>query len=716
MENGLRQGAPLVLVFFMIAMIGSAGATSTTGLFFNEALIIENADSGLRTIEVDSSNNIFASFGTNLYKLDSAGMVLHERVFDAEILATALSPDGNKLALTLRTTATNSDTIHIVSSSDLSTLTSSDETESNANILMWSDNGANVYSNSPTTGVQQLNRDTLQHEVSYTGNHTGPMACFDVSETSGIVLTADRNGLIQLWDNDGEVLYQSIQLQSTINSCSIGSGDDYFAIATPDNGIRKWTFSGSELKAIDLNAVLRYEIHDDSNLIFAHKSSPTQHILVYDILNENIVGELAMFHEFTDYELITDDLGEISNIYTNSKVDHIVSYGSEIQKIGLGNSGTDTDGDGIPDSLDSDDDGDGIEDNWDLNCVDVGISCELLPDENYIRSIDVVFNSTHINVEQSFTLNKQHSASIRDLSRFSLDTDIKLSQSETQLFADSICLNMDQETIGTSVASYISIQNASLLLEDFGCEVNEGMVLMPANDRTSHIRYSVKLSYQFDTPQELQGLNIQIENHRLPALGSMAELSEQHPVSVTVNGEGIASEKYVPWHIQEDNVEFTLKLVETEKQSIDPTSFLFSPVVLSVLILGSGALLVFAVFLFRKQSNSNSYEITLDDEDYDEEEEEYIEDSLFNEIEELEQSINEKVASKRVPVRKQSANHAEKLLRESSEEVVRKRKARQTTQEPIRTKRRKLSDSQSSTPTPRKRRTVKKTDGENESN
>ena len=340
----------------------------------------------------------------------------------------------------------------------------------------------------------------------------------------------------------------------------------------------------------------------------------------------------------------------------------------------------------------------------------------MLPDENYIRSIDVVFNSTHVNVEQSFTLNKQHSASIRDLSRFSLDTDIKLSQSETQLFADSICLNMDQETIGTSIASYISIQNASLLLEDFGCEVNEGMVLMPANDRTSHIRYSVKLSYQFDTPQELQGLNIQIENHRLPALGSMAELSEQHPVSVTVNGEGIASEKYVPWHIQEDNVEFTLKLVETEKQSIDPTSFLFSPVVLSVLILGIGALLFFAVFLFRKQSNTNSYEITLDDEDYGEEEEEYIEDSLFNEIEELEQSINEKVASKRVPVRKQSANHAEKLLRESSEEVVRKRKARQTTQEPIRTKRRKLSDSQSSTPTPRKRRTVKKTDGENESN
>ena len=719
MENRIRQGAPLLLVCFMITIVGSAGTTTATGLFFTEAFVVDNADSGYRTIEVDMSQNIFASFGSNLYKLGSDGNILQERVFDTEILATSLSPDETKLALTLRTTATNSDTIHIIATSDLSTLVSGDETKSNAHILMWSPNGANVYANSPETGVFQLNRDTLEQESSYIGNHTGPIACFDVSESSGKVLTADRNGLIQLWDGDGEVLYQTIQLQSTINACTIGSNDEYFSIATPDNGIRKWTFSGSELKPIDIDDVLRYEVNDDLNMIYAHKDSPIQHILVYDLLNESTVGQLTMFHETTDYAMITNEFGEFSNLFTNSKVDYIVSYATAIAKLGLGDSGTDTDGDGIPDSLDPDDDGDGIEDNWDLNCVDVGIACELLPDENYIRNIDLTLNSTHLIVEQSFTLNKQHSASIRDLSRFSLDTDIKLSQDETQLFADSICLNMEQDVIAASVASFISIQNTSFVLDDFVCKVTEGMVLMPANDRTSHIRYSIQLTYRFDAPQNLEQLTIQIDNHRFPANGSISELSEQHPIFVTVSGEGINSEQYVPWHIQEDNVQFSLTKLETDNQNVDASSLLSSPIVLVVLLLGIGASILGGIYLFRKQTSKSSYEITLDDEEYDDDDEEYVEDSFFHELEEfeeaqqVEQPAQKKVASKRVPVRRRSVNEEEQLLRESSEEVVRKRKAKQTTQEPVRTKRRKLSDSQP-TSEPRKRRTVKRTQSEDD--
>ena len=719
MENRIRQGAPLLLVCFMIAIVGSAGATPATGLFFKEAFVVENADSGHRTIEVDSSQNIFASFGSNMYKLDSDGTVLQERIFDTEILATSLSPDETKIALTLRTTASNSDTIHIITTSDLSTIISSDETISNAHILMWSPNGANVYANSPETGVLQLNRDTLEQESSYIGNHTGPMACFDVSESSGNVLTADRNGLIQLWDDDGEVLHQTIQLQSTINACTIGTDDQYFSIATPNNGIRKWTFSGSELKAIDIDDVLRYEINDDLNVIYAHKDSPYQHILIHDLLNEITIGQLTMFHEITDYTMITNEFGELSDLLTNSKVDYIVSYATAIEKLGFGESGTDTDGDGVPDSLDSDDDGDGIEDNWDLNCVNVGIACELLPDENYIRSIDLFLNSTHLVVDQSFTLNKQHSASIRGLSRFSLDTDIKLSQDETQLFADSICLNMEQDVIATSIASFISIQNTSISLDEFNCEVTEGMVLMPANDRTSHIRYSIQLTYRFDAPQNLDQLTIQLDNHRLPANGSITELSEQHPIFVTLSGEGINSEQYVPWHIQEESVQFSFTIVETDDQEIDATSLLSSPIVLVVLLLGIGASVLGGVFLFRKQSSKSSYQITLDDEFDDEDEDEYIEDSFFNELEEFdepqqtEQPTEKKVASKRVAVRRRSVNDAEKLLQESSEEVVRKRKAKQSTQEPVRTKRRKLSDSEP-TSEPRKRRAVKKPQSEDD--
>ncbi|MGB1986071.1 MAG: hypothetical protein ACPHS8_06450, partial [Candidatus Poseidoniaceae archaeon] len=139
---------------------------------------------------------------------------------------------------------------------------------------------------------------------------------------------------------------------------------------------------------------------------------------------------------------------------------------------------------------------------------------------------------------------------------------------------------------------------------------------------------------------------------------------------------------------------------------------------LVVLFLGIGATVLGGIFLFRKQSSKSSYQITLDDEEFDDEDE-YIEDSFFNELEEFdepqqtEQPTEKKVASKRVPVRKRSVNDAEKLLQESSEEVVRKRKAKQSTQEPVRTKRRKLSDSEP-TSEPRKRRAVKRTQSEDD--
>ena len=58
--------------------------------------------------------------------------------------------------------------------------------------------------------------------------------------------------------------------------------------------------------------------------------------------------------------------------------------------------------------------------------------------------------------------------------------------------------------------------------------------------------------------------------------------------------------------------------------------------------------------------------------------------------------------------RPKEANEAKQLLQESSKEVVRKRRARQSEHDTVRTKRRKLSDQQPVDAEPRRRRTVKK--------
>ena len=116
-----------------------------------------------------------------------------------------------------------------------------------------------------------------------------------------------------------------------------------------------------------------------------------------------------------------------------------------------------------------------------MNCPDVGISCSLLPDEDYIRNIDIEVNSTHLVVTQSFTLNKVHSASIRDLVRYSMDSDIKLAE-EAELFSNAICNNMNAIDVASSLNSFISVEQYSLNFSEMSCSVKEGLVLYPSSN------------------------------------------------------------------------------------------------------------------------------------------------------------------------------------------------------------------------------------------
>ena len=67
-----------------------------------------------------------------------------------------------------------------------------------------------------------------------------------------------------------------------------------------------------------------------------------------------------------------------------------------------------------------------------------------------------------------------------------MDNDVRLTESEAQLFADSICMNMNELELLNSLSSFISIGNASIEAEEMTCKVERGMVFTPASDRLSH--------------------------------------------------------------------------------------------------------------------------------------------------------------------------------------------------------------------------------------
>ena len=722
MEQHNRLGSIVMLSTLFVTLLVPFHVASEDSLFYNTSIHIADDESGMNTIEVDSEEHIYASLGETLYKFDAQGNILHEKTFTSEILAISLSPDDARLALTLRSNSNSDDSVFTLSSNDLNTLVSSEATSTNAHLLRWSSNGASIFTNGPDQGLIQLNRETLEIDRTYSGNHTTNLICFDVSNNAGNILTIDQDGLILLWNLSTEQVILEFQLMATIHDCQIDSHGDFFSVSTSENGIRKWTFDGQELKSIDIDHAVAFGDSILANTIVLQVTSPSPKIIVYDTINEVNIQEISMFHHFDDHALVYNQAGFIETIYTNSNAQHLVVYSNHFDRIGIGESGTDTDGDGIPDSLDSDDDGDGIEDNWDLNCQDIGISCELLPDEAFIRAIDLNVNATHLSMKQSFTLNKQNSADIRDLSRLSLDNDVRLIEAEGQLFADSVCANMDSMEATLFLSSMLSFGNASLEFEEMYCSVEEGMVLTPANDQVSHIRYSITSVYSLSPNQNLDQLVLEVENHRFPAYGSITELSEQHPMAISITGDSITTQRYVPWHIQEENVYFTLEVTKEDTNEISPKRLLNSPLFIG-LILASFIGVGIIVQRIYNYYTSSGYDISFDDEEEDEEEDEdeWYEDERDDE-DASDSEIEEKISPtprrsapresrprpKRVRVDRKEPNEAQKLLNESSNEVVRKRRARRTDDNPVRTKRRKLSDTQPNDVATKKRRVVKK--------
>ena len=724
MEQRVRFGSIVMLSTLFVTLLVPIQVTSEDSLFYHKSINIGDDESGKNTVEIDSDKHVYTSIGDTLYKFDTQGEILHERTFSSEILATSLSPDHARLAVTLRSSM-NDDAVFILSTTDLNTLVSSEATAMNARLLAWSSNGASVFTNGPDEGLIQLNRETLEIDRTYSGNHTTNLVCFDVSNNAGNILTIDEDGLILLWDTSSEQVVLEFQLLTTIHDCQIDSQGEHFSVSTSENGIRKWTFDGQELKSIDINHAVAFGDSILPNTIVLQVTSPSPAIIVYDVINELNLQEIAMFHQFDDHALIHDEAGDIETIYTNSNAQHVVVYSSYIDRVGVGESGTDTDGDGIPDSLDNDDDGDGIEDNWDLNCQDIGISCELLPDETFIRSIDLSVNATHLSMKQSFTLNKQNSADIRDLSRLSMDNDVRLIEAEGQLFADSVCANMDVMDANLWLSSMLLVGNASLAFQEMYCSVENGMVLTPANDQVSHIRYSITTVYSLSPEQNLDELVIEVENHRFPASGSITELSEQHPIAISITGDSITTQRYVPWHIQEESISFALEVTQEDTNEISPKRLLNSPIFIGLLFVSFIGVGIVVQQIYNRYTASE-YDISVDeddeDDDEDEDEEEWYEDEseveediTYSEPEENTSPTTQRSVTrqsrprpKRVRVEIQEQNDAKKLLNDASKEVVRKRRARRTEDNPVRSKRRKLSDSESNDGATRKRRVVKK--------
>ena len=122
-----------------------------------------------------------------------------------------------------------------------------------------------------------------------------------------------------------------------------------------------------------------------------------------------------------------------------------------------------------------------------------------------------------------------------------------------------------------------------LCFQEMYCSVENGMVLTPANDRMSHIRYSITTVYSLSPEQNLDELVIEVENHRFPASGSITELSEQHPIAISITGDSITTQRYVPRTFRKRA--FLQPVTQEDTNETFPKRLLNSPIFIGLALL-----------------------------------------------------------------------------------------------------------------------------------
>ncbi|MDB2540212.1 hypothetical protein N9X28_00660 [Candidatus Poseidoniales archaeon] len=696
-----------------ILFVSPVITADTNDLFFESTYDSRIQDQGRRTVELNENGSLaYASFGNTLVQYSPSNQgTIQSKIFDQEILSMALSPDGTRLALTIRDGGTAVDTIHILDAYTFNTKISSQATASNAVLLSWTDNGASLITNHPTSGLIKLNREDLSTEVQYTGNVSGGILCADISPSGTYTMGVDETGRLTIWDSIGDYIHHEFLLDSSVNDCSFDPTESMFTVSIDGDKIRKWTLSGSELRPLDTPGIKSYKWSSNGLYVYVHRTISGEFLSTYDSSDSSKISEVSLFHQFSEFELLESNPGVVEFAIFTSTTDHVVTYRSSHLKNGVGASGSDFDSDGIPNSIDDDDDGDGIEDIWDLNCnAAESFSCDLLPDENYMRSMNLILNETVLEVEETFTLNKSDSSIIRGLSRYSLDSDVKLSTEEAMLFANSYCENIHEENYSISIRNAIEIEGVSLNYFSMSCSVVSGMELTQVDDDRTHIRYSIITKFNMSGEIVIGDNAVRILYQPTAVQGSITILSEQHPISVSVTGQIYDADSFSPWFLQEESINLSLKakIDDGEDNLVDSsifTSWWF-------IALSISSVLVIGFLLYTLRNKEDSYSINLDDEEELDEEmlemDESIEDSSFSDLEDIETSIIplENVSTKTSPRTRSSS-----IRKESQQNPVtttRKRRTRATKEDSTVkvSKRRRLVDDEVK-PKVRKRRAVR---------
>ncbi len=627
----MRGQFGLLVTLFAVVSLPFASAVPS-GLTYLDSTWSSLEGDGGELIAMNPNGTILASYHGkdilffNTTTLDRIGSIS----FDEDISAMKFNPNGSLLAINKRSTVHLKESIRLIDINEMQVLESSVQADDSFRNIAWSVDGTILAAQGYDGDVEQYRIPSLTLKNTLQEVHVVDVTCIDYRSDGQYILTGDEAGRWAVWDLQGQRQGPYREFGQELLDCKFSPDGNDIVFMGVDGNFASRGFGGSEKHSMIVDGGKEIIFSGNGNRMHvAVESNSFYGLNTYNYETFDLIQNTTFFHTVEDIEMLEDSSSRLQSLYVAAGTGEIAVYLRELIPFGYNSPGVDLDGDNVPDNLDPDDDGDGVNDDWDYDfgCdAPEGTPCSRYPDLDKIRNIEIFIGEEFV-VRDSITLPTEDSSNIRNLSRNAIARDQVISASETQLFADAICKNMDHGDIIDQLKETIEISSGELGDAVVRCNVVSGMELIRDGDSTTQITIAITTTFQYATMVTLP-LDISLKEQTLPTDGSIAWLAPAHPISLTFRGDGVETEK-IPlwWNDGETTASITINQVSVKNPTavdslldyaLHPVAFL-----LYLAIIGGALTLV-----IRKQ---NEIDFNIDDEeDHEENEIDESEDEFFD--------------------------------------------------------------------------------------
>jgi len=616
----------VILCTLFISSVIPCVSANSAGINFLGVTLADSNGAYTKSVSLDDERGIVASsYGNTLEFHDKETLAIIDSIdFVREIYDLQYSPDGEKLAISLRAEQSVPDSIQLMNLETGEIKSEKGKGNDRPGNIDWSPNSEHIITPNMNNGATIYDAETMSISNQVSGQHVSDVTCVKYSKSGNYIVTGDELGRVNIWDNLGEYQDISFELEEEITGCDFSQSDAKLAIVTSTGNLFTFSLSGSQLQSLDLGDShdVKWSINSDRLFILVSDSSPE--LIVLDGSTFEQISSVRLMHKSLDFALL-EDQGTIIDLFVATDSNHIATYGTPSLPEGYGSMGSDLDGDNIPDILDNDDDGDSYLDEWDFNCLNE-TACSRNPDISTLRSYQINLVGDTLVINDIYTMDAIDTYTFRNLSRRSIISDQRISYEETNLIEGAICHNMDKNDYINKLRSSIELSVGQINNGTLECQIIEGLSFTKWDDK-EQIKFAFKTTFDI-IPNASLPFTVEMTDQISVIGSSITHMVENHPVYITqVNLDGIEESNI--WYNYGENPVLNYSIAEKSNNQVD--LFLDNLLDNITTIIGLMVVCILSIWYLIRRNNLKSTildEMDFDDTEYDEEMQhsEYIEE------------------------------------------------------------------------------------------